>query len=161
MNKPILSIIFAGVAVMSLIVTQPALAHGSEKHQPAQNSMFTGMDSEAAKVAKAFHHALRNGDEKSARELLANDVLIFEGKGVERSADEYASHHMKSDIKFLNKMSITPLEHHVQSQGLLATSISRAKISGHYKDKDIDIVSAETMLLKKVNGKWKITHLHW
>ena len=90
-----------------------------------------------------------------------DDVLILEGKGVERSAQEYASHHMLSDMKYLKAMTIESIEHHVTQFDVVAISISRSSVKGTYKDKNIDRIGNETIALKKHDDKWKITHIHW
>jgi ketosteroid isomerase-like protein len=136
------------------------LAHGDEKKQ-ANPDMFSGLQTQAAKTVIAFNNALETGDVQTARELLADDVLILEGKGVERSAQQYASHHMLSDMKYLKEMSIATIEHHVTQSGDLAFSISRSTVKGTYKDKDVDRQGNETMMLEKQNGQWKIKHIHW
>ncbi len=133
----------------------------SDHHQTSTSPLFNGLDSEAAKAVIAFHTAINSGNAEQARRLLDDAVIIFEGGGVERSADQYANHHMKSDMAFLNKMNITSEEHQVKIIGEMAISMSRSQIKGNYKDKVIDISSMETMVLRKNNNGWKIIHIHW
>ena len=66
-------------------------AHGDKDKT---KGVFTGVDTAAGKVVLDFHQALRSGDKKLARALLADDVTIYEGGRVERSAEEYAKHNM-------------------------------------------------------------------
>ncbi|WP_235281978.1 YybH family protein [Thalassotalea sp. ND16A] len=124
-------------------------------------NMFSGTDSIPAKIVTQFHQALKSGDKELARSLLADNVLIFEGGGVERSAEEYAHHHMLADMKYLAAVNSTMLEHHVQITGNSAISISRSKTSGTYKGKDVDYEGMETMVLAKHANGWKIVHIHW
>ena len=93
--------------------------------------------------------------------MLADDVIIFEGGGIERSAEEYANHHMLSDMKYLAAIESKKLEHQVFISGDMAYSISRSKTSGTYKDKKVDYTGMETMTLKSTDSGWKITHIHW
>lgn len=51
-------------------------------------------------MVEAFHAALARGDTDGAAALLADDALIFESGGAERSKAEYASHHLGADAKF-------------------------------------------------------------
>jgi ketosteroid isomerase-like protein len=111
-------------------------------------------------VVSAFHQALESGDKAKARSLLADDVLIFEG-GVERSADQYANHHMLADMKYLAAIETKALEHQVNISGNMALSISRSNATGNYKDKNVDYEGLETMVLQLIDGEWKITHIHW
>ncbi len=132
----------------------------NEKHDARQN-YFSGLDHESAQVVHDFHHALQSGDKSTIGKLLADDVSIYEGGGVERSASEYTDHHMKADMAFLKQMQITELEHHIKVNGNTAISMLRSKMQGRYKDKDIDSESMETMVLMKLQGQWKIVHIHW
>ena len=135
-------------------------AQGGHSHDKA-DPLKTGLDSDAAKAVIAFHTAINSGDTAKARALLDDAVLIFEGGGVERSGDQYANHHMKSDMAFMQQMKITRLEHQVKVIGNAAVSMSRSKIQGRYKNKDIDFNSMETMMLTKNDGRWRIVHIHW
>jgi ketosteroid isomerase-like protein len=145
------------LSVLMLPVT--AVAHGTEK--PAATAMFAGETSAAAQAVKAFHTALRQGDAAAARASLADNVLIIEGSGVERSADEYAGHHMLSDMKFLAAVKGEVIEHQTVVQGDVAYSVSRTKMLGEYKGKVIDYTSKETLVLVKNDQDWRIVHIHW
>ncbi|WP_342805813.1 nuclear transport factor 2 family protein [Alteromonas sp. M12] len=155
-----LSITTIVVLILSSVSSFAAYAHGEAK-QEKKNELFVGTQSEAAKAVSAFHQALRSGDKKTARKMLADDVIIFEGGGIERSAEEYANHHMLSDMKYLAAIESKKLEHQVFISGDMAYSISRSKTSGTYKDKKVDYTGMETMTLKSTDSGWKITHIHW
>lgn len=127
----------------------------------SHDTLDAPLNNDAAKTVLAFHSALTSGNAEQARKLLMDGVIIFEGGGVERSADEYANHHLKSDIAFMSKMKVTLLEHQVEGNGDMAVSMARSKIQGRYKDKDIDLETMETMVLKKHDGNWRIMHIHW
>ena len=132
-----------------------------EQNHDKSDALFSGLNNEAAKTVIAFHSALNSGDEQKTRILLDDAVIIFEGGGIERSAEQYANHHMKSDIAFLSNMQVTLLEHQVQGDSDMAVSMARSKIQGKYKDKDMDIETMETIVLEKQAGTWKIVHIHW
>ena len=152
------------VLISALLITATSSftvnAHGDEKH-PIKNAFFVGIQSEAAKAVSSFHTALKQGDKKAARTLLADNVIIFEGGGIERSADEYANHHMLADMKFLGSVENELLEHQVFTQGDMAYSVARSKTQGNYKGKEINVTGMESMTLKKTDSGWKITHIHW
>jgi ketosteroid isomerase-like protein len=136
--------------------------HSTHQHEySSKSSGFIGMDSDAAKSLVAFHQALNSSNGNEARKYLDDSILIYEGGGVERSADQYASHHMLSDMKFLSSVSITTVEQQVKVMGDVAYSTSVSKIRGTYKGKDLDLTSMETAILKKGDEGWKIIHLHW
>ena len=47
------------------------------------------------------------------------------------------------------------------ASGELAWVASEGRTQGRYKDRDIDRVTTETMILRRVSGAWKIVHVHW
>ncbi len=161
MNNRIVKI--ALIMMVSLNTSFIASALGVEELHAAKKVElpFIGTDSPAGQAVIAFHKALKTGDAESARAFLADNVLIFEGKGVERSADQYANHHMLSDMKYLAEVTTVTLEHTVKVSGNFAVSMMRSKTTGTYKGKDRNYEGNETMTLSLVNGKWLITHIHW
>lgn len=144
--------------VLLMTFSFAANAHGDKNKD---NGLFKGIDTPAAKVVLAFHQALKTGNKDLARVQLADDVTIYEGGRVERSADEYAHHHMLSDMKYLASMKSKTLEHQVTVLGNTAISASRSHTQGTYKGKERDYQGMETMVLEKQNGEWKIKHIHW
>lgn len=143
---------------MALFIAPTAFGHGNKNES---NTLMVGMNTEAAKIVQSFHKALDAGDKELARQLLADDVQIYEGGKVERSADEYAHHHMLADMKYSKAMETKILEHQVKIMGDTAVSMSRSHTKGTYKDKERDYEGMETMVLEKQDGAWKIVHIHW
>lgn len=115
----------------------------------------------AGETIANFHHALKSADIFKARALLADDVVIYEGGGVEKSADEYAQHHMLADMKFLADINTEVVDQTIDVIGDFAYAMSKRKSSGQYKGKNINSVGLETMMLHKQAGQWKIIHIHW
>ena len=88
-------------------------------------------------------------------------MLIFESGGAERSREEYASHHMNSDMAFMQRMQRDVTVQNESVQGDTAWVVTETRIHGRYKDKDIDLISIETAVLARGDDGWKIVHLHW
>jgi len=124
-------------------------------------ALFSGLEQAPAKTVLAFHQALKEGDHAKVDQVLADDVMIFEGGGVERSKAEYAQHHMSADMAYLKEMSVETLEHHVKVDGNVAVSMARSKVNGSYKGKTVAHEGMETITLLKQNGQWRINHIHW
>ena len=143
---------------MIWLFSQSVVANNQEHKN---NKLFVGSKASAAKVVTIFHKALKGGDKVLAKEQLADDVTIYEGGRVERSAEEYARHHMLADMKFLSAMETELLEHQVIETGNTALSMSRSHTKGNYQGKVQDFTGMETMVLEKQDGKWKIKHIHW
>ena len=136
-------------------------AHGDEKHT-TEPTAFIGMETAPVKRVQQFHQALKAGDEAIVKQLLAEDVLIYEGGNAERSLADYASHHMGADMAYLKNLTITLKELQVKVVGDIAISTAISHATGEYKGKQIDSTAMETLVLSKQHdGSWKIIHIHW
>ena len=114
-----------------------------------------------SEVVDAFHYALKAGDRRKALGQLTADVLIFEQGRLERSRTEYARKHLAEDIGFASVTQRTVARRSVKIQANVAwvTSVNRTR--GRFKNRNVDFASNETMILTRVGGKWRITHIHW
>ena len=158
MKRPIR---IAMVTLFALAVAPfPLLAHAPEKQAPGQAALPEAARSAAATV-DAFHEALRRGDTNSAARLLADDALVFEEGGVERSKMEYVAHHLLADAAFSQAVPSSVTRRAGGSTGAFAWIASEGRMRGTYKGKAVDRASTETMLLGQVGRRWKIIHIHW
>lgn len=112
-------------------------------------------------VADSFNTAIAEGDEAEVLALLDPNVLIFESGSVESSLDEYASHHMHSDMKFMANMTREIVSRQVMEEGSLSVVTTRSNTSGTYDGKPLTLNSTETLVLKRDESGWKIRHIHW
>src|SRR5688572_8477112 len=101
----------------------------------------------AAAVVEAFHAALRRGDTKAALSHLADNALIYEAGGVERDRKEYASHHLGGDSAFARAVPGTVTRRAGEAVGGFAWIATEGRTTGKYKDKAIDRITTETMVL--------------
>ena len=115
----------------------------------------------AASVVDAFHAALRRGDTRVALSHLAENALIYEAGGVERGRQEYASHHLGADAAFARAVPGTVTRRAGQAVGDVAWVATEGRTKGIYKGKPVDRITAETMVLRRLAGAWKIVHIHW
>ena len=157
----IIQITLVAFSLSAWVITPMSLAHNNESNKHRSYSKDSGADTEAGKVVTQFHKAIKLGNKKKARYVLDDNVLIFEGGRVERTADEYANHHMLSDMKYAEKLKTEVLEHKVKIVGDMAYSVSRTKLTGQYKGSYINKEGMESMVLLKKEGRWKISHIHW
>ncbi len=127
----------------------------------AASAQATPNDSASvAQVIHRFHEALARGDSSAAMALLAPDVVIMEGGGVERYA-EYRSHHLSGDIAFARAVPSTREPIRVIVSGDAAWAWSTGVTQGSYKDRAINTANAELMVVSRVNGAWLIRSVHW
>ncbi len=157
----IIPMILITVSLLTLVISNDSTAHSNENKKLRTYPVNSGAETDAGKVITAFHKALKLGHKKKARSLLDDNVIIFEGGSVEKSADEYANHHMIADMKYLAKIKTEVLTHSVKVIGDMAYSMSRTRSTGQVSGKYLNSESMESMVLQKKNNKWKIVHIHW
>ena len=149
-----------GILAASFLASIPALATAQNADAP----FVAPMSSEAREAAKAvdtFHAKLASGDGAAAATLLAEGALIFESGHAERSRAEYASHHAGADAAYAAAVP-SKLTHRAGFvEGDTAWIVSESRSTGTYKDKPVDRVTTETMILRKTAEGWRIAHVHW
>lgn len=155
-----LKIAIRGVAVALLVAGAPVVAYGPAAKTAAAGRLSPSAQSAAATV-DAFHSALRRGDTRSASAVLASDVLIFEGGGVERSRAEYESHHLGADAEFSKAVPSVLTRRSGEASGAMAWIASEGRTTGTYKGKPVDRSTAETIVLRRAGRDWKIVQIHW
>jgi len=136
-------------------------SHAEKEFAVPPDTSIADTNHPAGRVAMELNQAIAAGDIKHLKSLMAADVLIFESGNVESSLAEYESHHMQSDIAFMSVMNIEVMSRRVIDAGDTATVLTRSRVHGTYKEKEIDLSNTETLVLKNLDGQWKIIHIHW
>ena len=156
-----MKLVFAVIA--AFLLPDVAAAHPESKHR--ENAVQVGAVApsarQAAKVVDAFHAALQRGHTQAALSYLAGNALIYESGGVERGRPEYASHHLGADAAFAQAVPGTITRRAGDAVGNFAWIATEGRTTGTYKEKVVDRVTTETMVLRRAGGAWKIVHIHW
>lgn len=143
------------------VVTALALFLPATLHAQDHAAHHSDASSEVSAVVEAFHTALAEGDGESIRGLLAEDVRILEGGGIE-TLEEYASHHMEADMAFAQAVPRERGPLHVVISGDVAWVTSTSRAVGTYRDREIDSNGGELMVLSRTNdGTWVIRSISW
>jgi hypothetical protein len=87
-------------------------------------------------------------------------VLIYEGGQAEKSREEYASHHLQADAKFLKDATVRVLSRTGDSKGDLAWVATESELTPSGA-KVASLITTETMILKRDAQGWHIAHIHW
>lgn len=114
-----------------------------------------------AETMDAFQRALAEGRRDAALALLSPKVQIFESGFVERSRDEYAAHHLDSDMDFLRATNSRLLRHAEMRDGATAIVMRETETTGSYKNAEVHLFGLETAVLEQHGDGWLIVHLHW
>jgi len=151
------------IAAASICVAGAAIAHPTKSGEQvvSQSVAVAPSARPAAAIVDAFHAALRRGNTNAAQSYLAENALIYEAGGVERGKQEYASHHLGADAAFAQAVPSTITRRAGEAMGSIAWIATEGRTSGTFKDKAVDRVTTETMVLRRSGGVWKIVHIHW
>lgn len=159
---------FIHAAGALMLLSAPGLGFAHENAPHAAPSVSTPSQPAVAPAATtpeatvdAFGAALRAGDVPTLRTLLAPDVLILEGGGAERSAEEYLGGHALSDAAFLKDAHIRQTARTAKVDGAMAWVATESELHVERDGKPLTLASAETMLLQKMGDAWRIVHIHW
>ena len=109
----------------------------------------------------AFHAALSAGDKAKALGLLAPEVAIYEAGHVERSREEYASHHLQGDIDFAKTATRKLLRETEHIDGNTAIVWEETETAGTSMGMPVRAFGTGTMVLQKRGDGWAIIHVHW
>lgn len=142
--------------------SNPVLAN--EDPAPAVAAASTSIDAEAqaaVDVVDRFGKALAAGDFATVEALLDPDVLILESGGAERNRAEYMGHHAIADAQFLKGAHHQPGQRRARVSGDLAWVGSESELHASKDGKPVTLLSTETMVLRRVDGAWRIVHIHW
>ena len=145
-----LKIALRGAMISAFLAFAPPLAAHEPVAKAVQASALSPSARDAAATVDAFHAALRRGDTRSASAMLASDVLIFEGGGVERNKAEYEAHHLAADAAFTQAVPSVLTRRAGRAIGQMAWIASEGHTTGTYKGRPIDRVTAETMVLRRI-----------
>lgn len=115
----------------------------------------------AVAVVDAFHAALGSGDPEAVLSLLTEDVMVLEEGGAERSRDEYAGHHLPADMTFAAATTAEVTRRAAWVEGDVAWVLTEGRTVGAFKGRPVDRLTAETMILHRQDGGWRIRHIHW
>lgn len=115
---------------------------------------------EVVEVIERYHAALALGDTATVMALLTADAVVLESGGIE-TREEYRSHHLPADIEFARAVPRErgPLRVHVNGTGAWAASTSVSK--GSYRDREVNSLGAELVVLRRTDDGWRIAAIHW
>lgn len=154
---------FAASLLVAALLVFPhhAAAHENAAAAPVPAAAADAGTAAAVAVVDRFSTALQKGDLVTAGALLADDVLILESGGAERSRDEYLGHHAKGDAEFLKSAHVQRLRQTARVEGVLAWIGTESEIHTSKDGKPLTLLSTETMILRQSGEAWRIVHIHW
>jgi uncharacterized protein (TIGR02246 family) len=115
----------------------------------------------AVAVVDEFSAALKAGDLERVRALLADDVLVLESGGAERSRQEYFASHAAADVDFLRQAHVQVTHRTARVLGDVAWVGTESELHLAKDGVPRTLLSTETMVLARKADGWRIVHIHW
>ena len=112
------------------------------------------------KVVDAFHAGIKSGDSAAVMRLLAPDVLLLEAGGIETRA-QYEKDHLPADIEFEKSVTTGFRSYRVTVLGDAAWAVSTSDYKGTFRERPVDSVGVELMILSRDASGWRIRAIHW
>ncbi len=121
----------------------------------------TALAASPSETVSNFHAAITAGDKVKALGMLSPTIMIYESGYVERSRDEYASHHLGGDMEFAKGVKRKVIKHSERIDGNIAMVLEETETTGSVKGKPVHAFGVETSVLEKKGDDWIIAHVHW
>jgi ketosteroid isomerase-like protein len=119
-----------------------------------------GAEADVQKVVDAFHAGIKSGDSAAVMRLLAPDVLLLEAGGIETRA-QYEKDHLPADIEFEKSVTTAFQPNRVTVLGDTAWAVSTSEYKGTFRERPVDSVGVELMILSRDASGWRIRAIHW
>lgn len=130
---------------------------GSSEDLPLEDMAAAG----PSQIADMVGQALKTENAAALEALFLPSVIIAEGGAAERSFEEYASHHMISDMAYVGATTAQTVKRDVIDQNGLAVVVTESLITGRFREKDVRNRLMETLTLQRTDAGWRIAHVHW
>jgi ketosteroid isomerase-like protein len=151
-------LVLAGLAAGHAV----AATHDGDAHAAAVPMVAAEVvDPAPAAAVDAFSAAMKAGDLARMGELLADDVLVLESGGAERSKAEYFAEHAAADAAFLKDAHVQQTRRTVRVDGDHAWIGTESELHATREGQPLTLLSSETMVLKRTPAGWRIVHIHW
>lgn len=111
-------------------------------------------------VVEGFERALARGDTARAVSYLHPEVRVYEG-GHAETLDQYRSGHLGADAAFLGAVEKQTTWHQIVPGTDMALYMGEYRMTGTFRERDIDAHGTETYVLVPVGSDWRIRHIHW
>ena len=158
--------IYQLVAAATLLLSLQACSQRPESRVDPSGPLVADKESDVSdslhvmEIVEQFHMALAAGDSAEVAQLLAPDAVILES-GVLETKSEYLSHHFHSDAAFLGATTIETVTQRFARAGEVAWISSTNRIHGTFRGRDVDLDSAELLVLRRARERWRIVAIHW
>ena len=144
-----------------LALASPGFASPHQEGAAANADAIPDEARPAVAVVEEFSAALKAGDLERVRALLADDVLVLESGGAERSKQEYFASHAAADAEFLREAHVQVTHRTARLHGDVAWVGTESEMHASKDGAPLTLLGSESMILKRTPEGWRIVHIHW
>jgi len=142
-------IVAAGAA---LLLVAGAVAAGAVQSSDADD---------VADALNAYAAAITAMDIEAVGEQVTEDLLIFEGAGVNRGWADYRDHHLARELEMFDAIDYKFSDIEAEARGNLAWANFRYSVHIEMPERVSDSAGVGTaVLVKGDDGRWRLRHLH-
>lgn len=117
--------------------------------------------SDVKAAVEKYNLAFRSKDVATIRNLLADDVLLYEHSVRNVGLADVFENHLKPEIIEFEDLKAEFTDVRITSGKEMALVTRQYKIQGKMRGKEITAAGNETMVWKKVGKVWKLAHIHY
>lgn len=158
--NPLRPSLFGALGLVVTLTAPTSALHAQAHDHAAMHAPASGDSVAVADAVHRFHAALEAGDTAAALGVLAPDVRVLESGGLE-TLEEYRSHHLPGDMAFAAAVARDAGPLSVTVAGDAAWVVSTSRTSGTFRDRQIDSMGVELMVLTRETDGWRIRAIHW
>ncbi|MBI2362392.1 MAG: nuclear transport factor 2 family protein [Elusimicrobia bacterium] len=146
------------LSALTLAVAAGAWAH--EEHAAAARA--AALEEGVAKALAAYRAAFEARSTDKLAEVVDPALLVLEGTGKNVGWADYRDNHIGPEMKEWESLSYADtVVLDAQAKGDSAWAVTQATVTIVSGGKPMTLDVAETFVLEKKDGAWRIRHLHW
>jgi ketosteroid isomerase-like protein len=120
-----------------------------------------GEEDSVRKTLAAYDQAVAKQDVDTVRTLLAPEMLLYEHSVRNDGAKDAFENHLKPEILEGDGLQLSFSDLRVTTSSGLALVTRQYSVKGRSEGKAFDSSGNETLVWKRMDGQWKIIHIHY
>ena len=127
-------------------------------------AVWAGQSGDADDIAHALNSyaaAVTSKSIEAMSEWVTEDLLIFEGAGVNRGWADYRDHHLRPELEMFDAIDYEFSDIEAEASGNLGWANFRYSTHIEMPERVVDSAGVATaVLVKGEDGRWRLRHLH-
>lgn len=139
---------FVSALAIGVAITAPAAAQSP-------------VEQEVRAAVERYNNAFLGGDLAALRELLADDIVLYEHSVQNIGVDDVWENHLRPEVEAFEDTRGTFSDVRVWVAGDMALVTRQYSIQATMRGRAIDARGNETMGWVRRDGRWRVVHIHY